>query len=91
MMCPNPYRRFADTSAQGLKHTEVVEGISAAFELVVVGEIEEPMGDHVPFICDVVHVRRPQRLALGEPILFLGYRDFAMLGERRRFGFSIKP
>ena len=81
---------FHLTPAQVLKHTGVVEGIGAAFELVVVAEIEEPTGDHVPFICDVVHVHRRRRPALGEPILFLGYRDFATLGERWRFRLPTK-
>jgi flavin reductase (DIM6/NTAB) family NADH-FMN oxidoreductase RutF len=76
---------FRLIAAQQLKHTGVVEGVYAAFELVVVSELEEPAGDHVPFVCDVVHVHRRRRPAMGEPLLFLGYRDFAMLGERWRF------
>jgi flavin reductase (DIM6/NTAB) family NADH-FMN oxidoreductase RutF len=76
---------FHLTPAQQLKHTGVVEGIYAAFELTVATELQEPAGDHVPFVCDVVHVHRQRRPALGEPILFLGYRDFATLGERWRF------
>jgi flavin reductase (DIM6/NTAB) family NADH-FMN oxidoreductase RutF len=71
--------------AQQLKHTGVVEGAYTAFELMVVSELEESPGDHVPFVCDVVHVHRQRRPALGTPILFLGYRDFATLGERWRF------
>ena len=55
-----------------------------------VPDIDEPTGDHLPFICDVVHVHRRRRLALGEPILFLGYRDFATLGERWRFRLPTK-
>jgi flavin reductase (DIM6/NTAB) family NADH-FMN oxidoreductase RutF len=78
---------FRLTPAQQLKHTGIIEGIYAAFELVVVAEVEEPAGDHVPFMCDVVHVHRRRRPATGEPILFLGYRDFATLGER----WSFKP
>ena len=81
---------FHLTPAQQLKHTGVVEGIYAAFELVVVSELQEPAGDHVPFVCDVVHVHRRRRPALGAPILFLGYRDFATLGERWRFRPSTK-
>jgi flavin reductase (DIM6/NTAB) family NADH-FMN oxidoreductase RutF len=73
------------TPAQRLKHTGVIEGIYAAFELMVVSELEEPAGDHVPFVCDVVHVHRKRRPAAGEPILFMGHRDFATLGERWRF------
>jgi flavin reductase (DIM6/NTAB) family NADH-FMN oxidoreductase RutF len=73
------------TPAQQLKHTGVVEGAYTAFEVMVVAELQEPNGDHVPFVCDVVHVHRQRRPALGEPILFLGYRDFATLGERWRF------
>ena len=32
--------------------------MQTAFDLVVVAELEEPAGDHVPFACDVVHVHR---------------------------------
>jgi flavin reductase (DIM6/NTAB) family NADH-FMN oxidoreductase RutF len=81
---------FHLTPAKQLKHTGVVAGIYAAFELVVISELQEPAGDHVPFVCDVVHVHRRRRPALGEPILFLGYRDFATLGERWRFRLPIK-
>jgi flavin reductase (DIM6/NTAB) family NADH-FMN oxidoreductase RutF len=73
---------FHLSAAQQLKCTGVVEGAYAAFELVVVAELQEPAGDHVPFVCDVVHVHRQQRPATGEPMLFLGYRDFATLGGR---------
>jgi flavin reductase (DIM6/NTAB) family NADH-FMN oxidoreductase RutF len=76
---------FRCTPAQQLKHTGVVDGVYTAFELMVVSELEEPSGDHVPFVCDVVHVHRRRRAATGDPILFLGYRDFATLGERWRF------
>ena len=55
---------FHLTPAQQLKHTGVVEGIYAAFELVVVSELQDPAGDHVPFVCDVVHVHRRRRPAL---------------------------
>jgi flavin reductase (DIM6/NTAB) family NADH-FMN oxidoreductase RutF len=81
---------FHLTPAQQLKHTRVVEGIYAAFELVVISELQEPAGDHVPFVCDVVYVHRRRRPALGEPILFLGYRDFATLGECWRFRLATK-
>jgi flavin reductase (DIM6/NTAB) family NADH-FMN oxidoreductase RutF len=81
---------FHLTPARQLKHTGVIEGIYAGFELMVVSELEEPAGDHVPFVCDVVHVHRKRRPAAGEPILFLGYRNFATLGERWRFRLSTK-
>jgi flavin reductase (DIM6/NTAB) family NADH-FMN oxidoreductase RutF len=71
--------------AQQLQHTAVVEGVYTAFELIVVSELDAPSGDHVPFVCDVVHVHRHRRPAQEDPILFLGYRDFATLGERWRF------
>jgi flavin reductase (DIM6/NTAB) family NADH-FMN oxidoreductase RutF len=71
--------------AQQLTQTGVVDGASTAFELTVRTELEGLSGDHVPFVCDVVHVHRRQRPATGEPLLFLGYRDFATLGERWRF------
>jgi flavin reductase (DIM6/NTAB) family NADH-FMN oxidoreductase RutF len=81
---------FHLTPAKQLKQTRVVEGIYAAFELVVISAVQEPAGDHVPFGCDVVRVHRRRRPALGEPILFLGYRDFATLGERWRFRLPTK-
>jgi flavin reductase (DIM6/NTAB) family NADH-FMN oxidoreductase RutF len=81
---------FHLSAAQQLKCTGVVEGAYAAFELVVVAELQEPAGDHVPFVCDVVHVHRQQRPATGEPMLFLGYRDFATLGGRWCFRPSTK-
>jgi hypothetical protein len=52
---------------------------------MVVAELGEPSGDHVPFACGVVRVHRKRRPALGEPILFLGYLGFATLGELWRF------
>jgi flavin reductase (DIM6/NTAB) family NADH-FMN oxidoreductase RutF len=76
---------FRLTPARQLQEAGVVAGVQTAFELVVVAEPEEPAGDHVPFVCDVVHVHRQRRPATGEPLLFLGYRDFAPLGERWRF------
>jgi flavin reductase (DIM6/NTAB) family NADH-FMN oxidoreductase RutF len=71
--------------AEKLATTRVVDGADAAFELTVACELAEPAGDHVPFLCDVVHVHRGRRPAHGAPLLFLGWRDFATLGERARF------
>ena len=70
--------------AERLAATRIVEGARCVFELSVVRELDEPEGDHVPFVCDVVHVHRGERVATADPILFLGFHDFATLGERRR-------
>ncbi|MFM7737221.1 MAG: flavin reductase family protein [Alphaproteobacteria bacterium] len=70
--------------AERLARTRIVAGARCAFELTVVRELEEPEGDHVPFVCDVVHVHRGERVANAEPILFLGFHDFATLGARSR-------
>lgn len=69
--------------AHALATTRVVAGAEAVFELAVTSELAEPAGDHVPFVCDVVHVRGKERKSEATPILFLGFRDFATLGERR--------
>lgn len=76
---------FALRPAEKLHTTRVVDGADAAFELAVAAEIESPPGDHVPFVFDVVHVHRRRRPATARPLLFLGWRDFATLGERARF------
>ncbi len=81
---------FHTRPAPQLKCTGVVEGAYVAFELVVVAELQEPDGDHMPFVCDGAHVHRQRRPATGEPLLFLGYRDFATLGERWRFRLPTK-
>lgn len=75
---------FTLRPAVRLARTRLVDGADAAFELVVREELATD-GDHVPFVLDVVHVHRGRRPAHGEPILFLGYRDFATLGRRERF------
>ncbi len=68
--------------ARVLKSTWIPQKASGVFELVT-RELPEA-GDHALFIGDVVHAE-----AFGEardnPILFLGYRNFATLGERWRF------
>lgn len=76
---------FTLEPARALGRTRVLAGIAPVYELRMVTEITEPAGDHVPFVCDVVAVRRGQRPAAGEPLLFLGFRDFATLGPRTRF------
>ena len=75
---------FSLRPAERLATTRIVEGARCAFELTVVRELDEPEGDHVPFVCDVVHVHRGERDANSEPILFLGFHDFATLGPRTR-------
>ncbi|WP_038057117.1 flavin reductase family protein [Thermus amyloliquefaciens] len=68
--------------ARRLGHTWVPEKALAVYELRVA---ELPLeGDHALFLGDVVHVEgSPQ--AKERPILFLGFRDYATLGERWRF------
>ncbi len=68
--------------ARCLAHTWVPEGALAVFELKVA---EWPTdGDHALFMGEVVHVEGSSE-AKERPILFLGFRDFATLGERWRF------
>lgn len=76
---------FPTRPAATLRDTVVIEGADAAFELALASEVEHPLGDHVPFVFDVTHVHRLRRPATGRPLLFLGYRDFATLGDRGRF------
>nr|WP_235283931.1 flavin reductase [Thermus sp. 2.9] len=68
--------------ARALAHTLVPEKAVAVFELKVA---EWPTdGDHALFLGDVVHAEgSPQ--GKRRPILFLGFRDFATLGETWRF------
>ncbi len=68
--------------ARRLAHTRVPEGALAVYEMRVV---EWPTdGDHALFLGEVVHVEGSGQ-AKERPILFLGFRDFATLGERWRF------
>ena len=76
---------FTLRPAERLRSTLVVDDAESAFELTVVREVEEPAGDHVPFVFDVVHVHRRTAPARGRPLLFLGWRDFGTIGERVRF------
>ncbi|BCP67384.1 hypothetical protein TthHB5018_b23180 (plasmid) [Thermus thermophilus] len=65
-----------------LAHTQVPEGALAVYEMRV---SEWPWdGDHALFMGEVVHVEGSAE-AKKRPILFLGFRDFATLGERWRF------
>jgi len=71
--------------AVALQQTQIATGATTAFELAVVQELASD-GDHAPFIFDVRHVHRGKRRpARDNPILFLGWRDFATLGKRWRF------
>lgn len=68
--------------ARRLARTQVPEGALAVYEMRVA---ELPLeGDHALFLGDVVHVEGSPK-AKERPILFLGYRDYATLGERWRF------
>jgi flavin reductase (DIM6/NTAB) family NADH-FMN oxidoreductase RutF len=68
--------------ARHLATTKLPEHSLAVFELRV---HELPLdGDHVVFTGDVIHAEGEAE-AKERPILFLGFRDFATLGERWRF------
>ncbi|MFN3179227.1 MAG: flavin reductase family protein [Thermus sp.] len=67
---------------RSLGHTWVPEKALAVYEMRVT---EWPLeGDHALFLGDVVHVEGSPR-AKERPILFLGFRDYATLGETWRF------
>ena len=76
---------FDPIPATRLAATRIVPGADAIFEMTVRQEILDADGDHAPFIFEVVYVHRGKRPATDSPLLFLGYRDFATLGERSRF------
>ena len=76
---------FVLEPAAALTTTGRVSGALAAFELRVIHEVDASDGDHAVFLFDVVHVHRGRRPAQEHPLLFLGYRDFATLGDRWRF------
>lgn len=71
---------MTETTATGVR-----EGALAAFELRVRSELPGPEGDRADVVVDVVHVHRGARPAQAEPLLFLGWRDFATVGSRARF------
>jgi flavin reductase (DIM6/NTAB) family NADH-FMN oxidoreductase RutF len=68
--------------APALQSTFVPVQSLAVYEMRV-RELPED-GDHALFIGDVVRVDGSAQ-AKARPILFLGYRDFATLGEQWRF------
>lgn len=76
---------FRFEPAAKLRHTSIVQGAYSAFELVVLSEMDDPEADHVAFIFQVVAVHTTQHPHDGEPILFLGGRNYATLGERWQF------
>jgi flavin reductase (DIM6/NTAB) family NADH-FMN oxidoreductase RutF len=76
---------FRLAPASKLKTTRRIEGALSTFELTVAQELGGMSGDHVPFVMDVVHVHTQERPSSAEPILFLGHRDFATVGDRFRF------
>lgn len=69
--------------ARVLEATWVPEGALGVLELRA-REVLEDAGDHALFLGEVVHAEGGGE-AKARPILFLGYRDFATLGERWRF------
>jgi len=68
--------------AKCLSHTQVPQKALAVYEMRV-SELPTD-GDHALFLGDVLHTEGT-RAAKENPILFLGFRDFATLGERWRF------
>jgi flavin reductase (DIM6/NTAB) family NADH-FMN oxidoreductase RutF len=77
---------FALAPAAVLERTRVLAGAPVCYELRVARELDEPAGDHAPFVCDVVHVHRGRKPVAGEPLLFCGFHDVATLGARARVG-----
>jgi flavin reductase (DIM6/NTAB) family NADH-FMN oxidoreductase RutF len=71
--------------AHRLQHTGIVDGAYSAFELTVLSEMDDPEADHVAFVFEVVAIHTAQHPRDGEPILFLGGRDYATLGKRWQF------
>ena len=68
--------------ARRLAHTRVPEKALAVYEVKVSEWPTE--GDHALFLGEVVHAEgNPE--AKRRPILFLGFRDYATLGETWRF------
>lgn len=82
---------FTLAPAVALTRTRVLADAAACYELRVVRELDEPAGDHAPFVCDVVHVHRGRKPVAGEPLLFCGFHDFATLGERATVGRGAPP
>ncbi|MDM7325304.1 MAG: flavin reductase family protein [Thermus sp.] len=68
--------------ARNLAHTWVPEKALATYEMQVVEWPQD--GDHALFLGNVVHVEGSSK-AKERPILFLGFRDYATLGEKWRF------
>lgn len=68
--------------ARKLAHTWVPEKALATYEMAVAEWPQE--GDHALFLGDVIHVEGSPK-AKERPILFLGFRDYATLGETWRF------
>ncbi len=77
--------KVALVPAVRLQATRLLAGAEATFEMVLREELAADDADHAAFVFDVVHTHRGKRPATGAPLLFLGYRDFASLGERWRF------
>jgi flavin reductase (DIM6/NTAB) family NADH-FMN oxidoreductase RutF len=68
--------------ARRLAKTQVPLQALAVFELHLTEWLTD--GDHALFLGDTIHVEGSSE-AKARPILFLGYRDFANLGEQWRF------
>jgi flavin reductase (DIM6/NTAB) family NADH-FMN oxidoreductase RutF len=71
--------------ADKLQHTRLVAGFEVAYEMVVWKELEGLATDHAQFVFDVVAVHEAAPLDKVQPILFMGEKNFAALGERWRF------
>lgn len=71
--------------AEKLQNTQLVAGFEVAYEMVVWKELEGLATDHAQFVFDVVAVHAATALDKVQPILFMGEKNFAALGERWRF------
>lgn len=67
--------------AHRLKHTQLVEGADAIFELVVYLELPNLSREFAPFVMDVVAVHGSANPANHQPILYLSQEDFTTTGE----------
>ena len=71
--------------AEKLQHTKLVAGFEVAYEMIVWKELEGLVMDHAQFVFDVVAVHEAIPLDKVQPILFMGEKNFAAMGERWRF------
>ncbi len=76
------YLGFSQKPAEKLKHTQLIKGADTIFETIVHKEFEGLSREFAPFVLDVVAIHGK---AHKDPILFLGRKDFATLGEEWKY------